>query len=368
MIPVSKPCITSVEHAAVLATVCGEQLTYGPRTREFEREFAKRLKTTHAIATTSGTTALHLLLAALNIGPSDEVIVPNLTFVATANAVKYTGATPVLVDIDSYTWGLDVRKLEAAITLSTRAIIVVHLYGSAADMDGIMAIANKYDIVVIEDAAEGLGGSYRNQPLGSIGHAAAFSFYGNKVMTTGEGGMVVTNDDELHDRCYLLRGQAVHPTRRYYHAELGFNYRITDLQSSLGLAQLTHLDDMLSRRQAIMSLYSELLPNFERPRHGNHERPNHPPIAPWLYTFLVPRHVDRDKLMVYLLDKEIETRPTFVPLNQLPMYSGQPDSDFPVSTNIGLRGISLPTFPDLSLASVYKIAETVLEGVARCCD
>ncbi len=209
----------------------------------------------HAVATSNGTTALHLCLATLGIGPADEVLVPDLTFVSTANVVRYTGATPVLVDSEPRTWGMDPVDARRKITPRTRAIIPVHLYGHPVDMDPLLALAAEHRLDIVEDAAEAHGARYKGRRVGALGRIGAFSFYGNKIITTGEGGMVVTNDPRLAERAAFLRDHAMDPRRRYYHPEIGFNYRMTNIQAAIGCAQLEQVDAILARRKVIADAY-----------------------------------------------------------------------------------------------------------------
>lgn len=352
-IPVSRPSLTTLERALLTSTFDSGQLTYGPACRAFEQRLADRLGVRHALVTSSGTTALHLALLAAGVHPGDEVLVPDLTFVATANSVTYCGATPVLVDIDPSTWCIDLHDAARKVTHRTKAIIPVHLYGYPCDMDGVNALAARNGLWVVEDAAEGLGGYFGDRPLGAIGDLGTYSFYGNKVVTTGEGGAVVTNDTALADLVYSLRGQSMDPARRYFHTAVGYNYRMTDLQAAIGLGQLDRLDSMLHSRCQIFDQYRSLL--------GALEHPHHRDMAPWLYTLLLPPHANRDQVAATLLNQHgIETRPTFVPLHRLPMYYGHCDGDFPVASDVGNRGLSLPTYVGLFEQHVDLIANTLL--------
>lgn len=347
--PVARPSLGEEELNNVMEVVTKGQLSAGPMVKEFERELADYLDCREVVVCSNGTVALHLALAGIGIGPGDEVIVPDLTYVATANAVAYTGAKPVLVDIERTTWGMDPDDVARKITEKTRAILPVHLYGQAANMNRLMEIAGAYGLRMIEDAAEGLGGSWGGQALGTIGIAGTFSFYGNKVITTGEGGAVVTNNVCFAETLRCLRGQGQHPEQRYFHNRLGFNYRMTDLQAAIGLAQLNRIDEMLKIRRAIFAVYHEVLHDFERVD-GN---------APWLFTFLLPKTVERPRVMAELLVREIETRPAFIPLHALPMYCDNPKK-FPVAYDIGTRGLSLPTYEALTEEDVKFIAQAVL--------
>lgn len=355
--PICRPCIGRIEKELVNQCLDTVSLSQGAMVRRFEKDLANYLDTKHVVATTSGTTALHLVLAALDIGPGDEVLVPDLTFVATANAVDYTGAKAIPVDIDTSTWCISTEDARKKITARTRAIIPVHLYGVACNMMAIARLASQFNLRVIEDAAEGFTGTYNyGEHLGTLGTAGIYSFYGNKVITCGEGGAVSTNDDALFKRLAFLRGQALDPVRRYYHPEVGYNYRMTDLQAALGVGQLTHLQAMLVRRKEIFEIYRQRL------CYSHGIAPVAPPYtrtAPWVFTFRPTPHVTRDALIARLAERGIETRPGFVPLHRLPMYR-QPDSFFPVASLIGDTAISLPTYPELTAFGVHEICDEVI--------
>lgn len=371
-IHVSEPAIDETEVAAITKCVRSGWLTQGKIVSEFEQRFAAFCMSAHGIATTSGTTALHLVLKALDIREGDEVIVPNLTFVATVNPVKYCGATPVLVDVDSATWNLDPLLVEKAITKRTRAIIVVHLYGLPAEMYAIKQIADKHGIYVIEDAAEAIGGIYHNKPVGSFSDAAVFSFYGNKTITTGEGGMVVTNNHDLANRLRYLRGQAQDVKGKYYHSEVGFNYRMTDMQATIGCAQMDKIASLITTRQEIWGEYANEFP---------HERRQHVPVdrlhAGWMFVLLFKNPLQRMAAERAFNENGIETRPVFVPLHRLPPYAKDsrdsevvpeivyaPYSTMPNSDSVYNRGLCLPTHSKMSfqdVQTVSKVGKDILE-------
>ena len=282
-----EPWIGRPELARVVRCVkSGWISSIGAEIGEFEARFAALCARRFGVATSNGTTALHLALAALGIGPGDEVIVPALTFVATANAVHYTGATPVFADADPVTWNVDPAAVAKSVTRRTRAILAVHLYGQPADMRALASTARRAGAVLVEDAAEAHGARYHGRPVGSLGAVACFSFYGNKMVTTGEGGMVLTSDAKLAARLRLLRDHAMSPKRRYYHTEIGFNYRMTTLQAALGLAQLDRFEEICRRKQRIAAWYRDGLRGLPLElaarRAGQRERPldvqrAHPP-------------------------------------------------------------------------------------------
>src|SRR6266478_2796390 len=322
----------------------------------FEQNFARFCGVKHAIATNNGTTALHLALVALDIGLGDEVIVPTLSFVASANAVRYCGATPVLIDCDEETLNIDWREIEEKITPRTRAIMPVHLYGHPADMDPILELARKHRLHIVEDAAEAHGAKYKDQPAGSIGTCATFSFYGNKIITTGEGGMVTTNDDELAAKLRLYRGQGMDPNRRYWHPVIGYNYRMTNIAAAIGCAQLERVDEALARRKQLASWYSSELshiPGLVLPVQKDYAEHVY-----WMYTVLLPEcsAETRDLVREFLESRGVETRPVFYPMHLLPPYEENP-ARYPKATQISIRGLNLPTHELLTEADVAHVSE-----------
>lgn len=349
--PIGNPSITQQEIDSVVATLVAGRLTQGESVVRFEKRLSDYLQVKHVIACSSGTAALHLALAAIGIGPGDEVLVPDLTYVATANAVTYVGATPVLVDVSPNTWNISLEDAERKVSSRTRAILPVHLYGIPCDMDALSAFAADHAIDVIEDAAEALGGYWKGDHCGTFGLCGTFSFYANKIITTGEGGAVVTDDDKLSGTLRYLRGQAVSPTRRFWHGELGFNYRMTDVHAAIGLAQLNRLDEFLTERRRVVSGYAAVL-----------DSPIVLGTSPWLYTGLLPKGVSFGAVEQQLVHRQIETRPVFVPMHRLPMYA-RPDSQFPVSCELSDRGMSLPTYPSLTDEDVKYISDSVLEAI-----
>lgn len=350
--PVSRPWFDEREAAAVTRVMRSGWLTQGEEVEWFEQQLASYLGVPHVVACSTGTAALHLTLAALKLGPGDEVLVPDLTYVACANAVRYVGATPVLVDVNPQTWTIDIDHAKFLMTARTRAIMPVHLYGVACDMHKIMAFASHNGLVVIEDASESLGGSWEGQPTGTWGDFGTFSFYANKVMTTGEGGAIVVRGDYMADVLRSLRGQAQSTKQRFFHGEVGYNYRMTELQAAIGRVQLEKLPLLLEERTRVMQQYEQLLG-------GTLESPILPHSAPWLYTGLMPR-IYAGGVRPYLEERGIESRPMFMPMHRLPMYA-KPDREFPVSTRIWPRGISLPTYPTLSNTGVQYIAAALKE-------
>lgn len=329
----------------------------------FEREFASFCGVQHAVAVSNGTAALHLALLALGIGAGDEVIVPDLTFISSANAVTYCGAKPVFADVDSATWTLDPGDVERKISTRTKAVMPVHLYGHPADMNALLELAKRHNIHVVEDAAEAHGAEYEQRRVGSFGDLATFSFYGNKIITTGEGGMVVTDDAELAHKVRLLKGQGMDPERRYWFPLVGYNYRMTNIQAAIGLAQVERLSWFIERRREVARQYDDLL----------QELPVSTPVEAswaknvyWLYSFCLPEEYDRDLLMAQLAEEAIETRPFFYPLHEMPPYLGQNQAGTcPTATRLAARGLSLPSSATLSAEDIARIVGAIRKSLQQ---
>jgi perosamine synthetase len=329
---------------------------------EFERAFARFCGVEHAIAVSNGTSALHLALVALGLKPGDEVIVPTLTYIATANAVTYCGAKPVLVDCDPRTLNMDPAAIVEKITAHTRGIIPVHLYGHPVDMDPIISVAREHGLFVLEDAAEAHGAEYKGRRVGSLSNCAAFSFFGNKIMTTGEGGMVTTNDSDLAAKLQLYRGQGLAPGRRYWHPVVGYNYRMTNIAAALGLAQLEQIDELMSARARLADWYRLKLERLANKLVPQAAEPWTRPVL-WMQTVMLRRgdEAKRDSVMQRLDAAGIETRPVFYPMHLLPPY--QEDATlYPNATRCALRGMNLPTHGGLTEADVERICR-VLEAI-----
>lgn len=356
-IPVSQPALVGNERKYVLDCLDSNWISSkGEYICLFEQKFAEYLGVKHALTCCNGTIALHLSLLALGIGAGDEVIVPTLTYVATTNAVSYTGATPVLIDCETDTWNIDASKIEPLITTRTKAIIPVPLYGHPCDMTPILEIAQRYGLYVVEDAAEALGAHYSGRLCGSIADISTFSFYGNKTVTTGEGGMVVTDDDELAAKVRLLRGQGMDPNRQYWFSQIGYNYRMTNIQAAIGLAQIENIQLFLAKRREIAGWYNKYLsgiPGITLPvirKYATHSW--------WLYSILVDQEYgeSRDAVMARLSENGVESRPFFYPMHVMPVYSGC-DTPFDVATAVARMGINLPTFYDLCEHHVVHVAK-----------
>ncbi len=364
-IPISKPYIGPREKELVLEALdSGWVSSIGKYIDEFEVNFARYCGTRYALAVSNGTTGLHLALAALGLQPGDEVIIPDLTFVATANAVAYTGATPVLADVDPDTLCLDPASVRALITARTKAIMPVHLYGHPADMDALSEIAAAHGVAIIEDAAEAHGAEYRGRRVGGFGICGVFSFYGNKVITTGEGGMLTTNDQEFYQRARRLRDHAMSPQRRYFHEERGFNYRITNLQAALGVAQLERIDEFLDRRTEIMNWYNSEIAASDHIRLNRVK--NWAKSAFWMVCLEVDwfDETRRDAFMQALKTRGIDSRPYFCTMSSMPMYK-QPS--LPVAARKAQIGLNLPSYFELTKADVRRIASDVNKILIASC-
>lgn len=354
MIPVAEPMLGEEElNNVVEAIKSGWISSKGKFIPQFEEEFAQYCGVKHGVATANGTVALHLALVALGIGEGDEVIVPTLTFVATANAVRYTGAKPVFIDSHPDYWCIAPDKIEGAISPRTRAIIPVHLYGHPCDMDAITDIAKRRNLYIIEDAAEAHGAEYKGKKVGSFGAIACFSFYGNKLITTGEGGMCLTGDEALAEKMKILRNHGMNPEKRYWYDVVGFNYRMTNLQAAVGVAQLKKLDRFITRKREIAKTYNSLLKSVKGI--------NLPPEMPWaknvywMYSVLVTEEfgIDRDSWIKELEGKGIETRPFFSPVHLMPHYNQ--GRTFPIAEELSQKGINLPSSVKLTELEIKSI-------------
>ncbi len=322
----------------------------------FEEKFGSYIGVKNSVAVSNGTVALHLALLALDIKEGDEVIVPTLTYIATVNPVKFVGATPVFVDARRDTWQIDYEKIEQRISSKTKAIIITHLYGHPCEMDQIMHICKKYNLYLIEDCAEALGSKYKGVHVGTFGDISTFSFYGNKTITTGEGGMVVTNNDKLKDKIFLYKMQGVSSTKRYWHEVIGYNYKMTNICAAIGLAQLEKVKMILDMKKNVAKWYSD---SFDQLGIDYHKSQKSVFNSYWMFSVLTGSNKQRNSLQDYLLKRYgIETRPTFYPVHTMPMYYKKNNS-FPISEDIGLRGVNLPSSANLSKKKVEYISRII---------
>jgi perosamine synthetase len=362
-IPVCAPFFTGKERQYVLEAVdSGWISSAGEFIGRFERAFAALCRVRHAESCANGTVALHLLLHAWGIGPGDEVIVPSETFVATANAVLYCGAQPVFCEVDEKSWVIDVDDALARVTAKTKAIIGVDLFGVVADYAALragLAKLGRSDIKLIEDAAEAAGSTVDGKPTGSLADAAIFSFFGNKTLTTGEGGAITTDDVELGARLKFLKNHGMDSKRRYYHPELGFNYRMTNLQAAVGCAQVEAAADLCARKQRIGERYRRARAQLDRGHIA--EPPKKHNVVPWLHALVDDKLASesaRDALLGRMLEHGVETRPFFVPLHTFPYFTGT--SPLPRTEHLAARGVCLPSGAGLTDAEVDRAVEVFL--------
>ncbi len=355
-IPVYQPDLSGNEKAYVNQCLDTTWISSrGEFIERFQRGFAQRIGASDALAVCNGTVAIHLPLVALGVGPGDEVIVPSLTYVAAVNAIRYVGATPVFADSDLLTWQVDPADVEARITPRTKAILAVHLYGQACNMTALCALARRKGLLVVEDCAEAFGTKIGARHVGTFGDAASFSFFGNKTITTGEGGMVVMRDPAAHRLALKLRGQGLADTREYWHDIVGYNYRMTNICAAIGLAQLERADQFLARKRAIAQQLATQLAGLPLSVHGEAPGTTH---SYWMISVATDDAAQRDPLRNALRLAGIETRPLFHPVHTMPMYAaGQ--TGLARAIDLGQRGINLPSWPGMSDEEVRSIADAI---------
>lgn len=366
MVPVNEPHIA--KNALKYVSECidtGWVSSAGRYLKEFEEEFAKYIGVKHAITTTSGTASLHLAIAALNIKKGDEVILPSHTMMASAAAVVYTGATPILVDVERDSWNMNVDQVKNKITKRTKAIMPVHVYGHPVDMDPLLELAKKHKMAIVEDAAESTGAEYKGVKTGAIGDIGCFSFYANKIITTGEGGMFVTNSDRIATHARLLKDMAHSPKRRFLHEEIGFNYRMTNMQAALGVAQLEEVEEYVAKKRWMANIYNEILSKIkgltlpiERPWAKN---------VYWMYGILVEDEfgATRDELKDMLYKQGVDTRTFFIPMHKQPalkklgLFKGE---RYPISDEIGHRGLYLPSGLAITEEQILTVCKAISDA------
>lgn len=363
-VPIAKPIIGEEEIENVVEVLKSGMIAQGPKVMEFEEKFANWIGAKYGIATNSGTSALHVALLACGIGEGDEVITTPFTFIASGNAIVYTGATPVFADIDLDTYTIDPDKIEDLITDKTRAILPVQLYGQAADMDKIREIAEKHDLKIIEDAAQAHGAEYNGEKVGTLGDMACFSFYPTKNMTTSEGGMIITNDEELAKKAQMFRAHGA--SERYHHDEIGYNFRMTDIAAAIGLAQLNVIDEFNNKRISNANYLNEQLKNVEgivTPKSpDNYKHVYHQ------YTILVEKG-NRDDWVEFLTNKGIGTGIHYpIPLYNQPIYKKLGiEGDCPLAEKAADNVISLPVHPSLTKEDLDLVVDAVKEASAKFC-
>ncbi len=363
MIKVSQPFLNEIETNNILDALSTGAISgfFGTYITKFENDFAKFCGVEHGIAVTSGTTALHLAMIVLDIKEGDEVIVPTYTNMASFFAVMYQGATPVAVDIEKDTWNMDVSKIEPLINKNTKAIMPVHIFGHSVDMDPLLELARKYNLAVVEDCAQAHGAEYKGRRVGSMGDIGCFSFYANKIITTGEGGMLVTNNAEYAERAKSVKCLAFGDKNKFMHKELGYNYRMTNLQAAIGCAQLNKIDEIIQRKRMIASWYTELLKGsdlltlpVEREGYKN---------MYWMYHIVLSEKcsLSRAEVMDQLHKQGVETREGFVPYNQQEaLVVDCSAAGFEVANYIGAQSFYLPSGPELTRDDVETVCKKLL--------
>jgi perosamine synthetase len=367
MIPVCEPLLDGREMKYVMDCIETNWISSaGKYIPQFEEKFSQYCDMPYGIACSNCTTGLHMSMVALGIGPGDEVIIPDFTLIVSANTVILAGAKPVLVDVDAKTWCIDPALIEAKITPRTKAIMVVHMYGHPCDMEAITDVARRHNLFVIEDCAQAHGAEVNGRKAGGLADVACFSFYGNKILTTGEGGMVLCRDKGIAERLQLLRNQGFQEPR-FVHEVMGFNYRITNIQAAIGVAQTEMIEEKIERKRWIGDTYNKLLsgqPDITLP----YEAPWAKNVY-WMYGIVVQDGFGRtkDELMAMLKTKGVDTRSFFCPMSLQPLFKGSdsrfPDisGEYPVSVDLWNRGLYLPSGLGLTGAQMEEVAEKLLE-------
>lgn len=354
-IPVYRPRLSGNEAAYVAECMTSGWISSrGAFIARFEEAFARSVGVSAATSVANGTVALHLALEALGIGAGDEVIVPSFTYIASVNTILQAGARPIFVDSLSETLQVDPTAIERAITPRTKAVMIVHLYGHPCDMDAITELCRSRGLLLVEDCAEAFGTRWRGVHVGTFGDAATFSFFGNKTITTGEGGMVLARDPAVMERCRRLKSQGVSPEREYWHDMLAYNYRMTNIHAAIGLAQLEQAETILRDKRAVAERYERLLDGLPMRVH----RPVGDVVhSYWMCSIILDDATQRDGLRRHLAEAGVETRPFFPPAHRMPHC--RTDDHLPVADALGSAGLNLPSFPDLTDAETYHIAETI---------
>lgn len=370
MIPVNEPLLDGNEKKYLIECIeTGWISSEGPFIKRFEEGFAARVGRRHGIAVSNGSVALDAAIVALDLKSGDEVILPTFTIISCAAAIVRAGAVPVLVDSDPLTWNMDVEQVERRITARTKAIMVVHIYGLPVDMAPLEVIAAKHGLVIIEDAAEAHGQTYRQRPCGSFGELSTFSFYPNKLVTTGEGGMIVTDSDKLAERCRLLRNLYFAPPRRFVHEEIGWNFRLTNLQAAVGVAQLERLDEFVARKRAMGRRYSAALSGAD----AQLQLPVTSVLGEenlfWVYGVVLRESVnfDADEAIRRLASRGVGTRPFFWPMHEQPVLRNRGlflGESYPVAERIARRGFYLPSGLALTNEQIDAVTAALLEIIA----
>ena len=355
---VYQPCLTGNEKKYVDECLDTSWISSrGHFVTDFENTFANYIGMKHGVAVFNGTVAIHLALMALGIKEGDEVIVPSFTYVASANPVVMVGATPVFVDSIMSSWQIDPEDIKRKITRKTKAVIAPHMYGHPCDMDPICKICKDNNLFLVEDCAEAIGSQYHGKMVGSFGDISCFSFFGNKTITCGEGGMVLTNDEELYRKSANLKNQGLSPTREYWHDVVGYNYRMTNIQAAIGLAQFEHINPIIKAKIDNANWYMKELAGLPVVFH----KPAEKDIVHtyWMCSILCEDMKTRDEVRAYLKANGVETRPTFPTIHKMPMYLDPKGGEFPVAQALAERGMNLPSYPQLTMDDIHNICSVI---------
>jgi perosamine synthetase len=369
MIPVCVPLLGKKELEYVVDCIKTNWISSkGKYVEEFENKFAKYCNCKYGVSTTSGTTAIHLALASIGLKKGDEVIVPAFTMISSVFPIVYCGAKPVLVDAESETWNMNTDQIEEKINDRTKAIMPVHIYGHPCNMDNIVKLAEEYDLYIVEDAAEAHGAEYNGKKTGGLGGIGCFSFYANKIITCGEGGMIVTNDEKIAETAKSLRNLSFPKGERIYlHSQVGYNYRMTNMQAAIGLAQLERIDELVEMRRKNAKLYNDLLTDVDGIKLPPEKK--WAKNVYWMYSILIGPEfgTTRDELMKKLKDRQIETRPFFIPMNKQPVFQDLGffrGETFPIATDLSRKGLHLPSSSGLKATEIQYIYNMIKE-IAR---
>ena len=366
--PIAKPHITKKEEKYVLEALRSGVLSIGPKVQEFEKKFAEFIGTKYACAVSSGTAGLHLAMIAAGIKEGDEVITSPFSFVASANAVLYVRAKPIFVDIDPVTYNFDPKKIEKKISKKTKAILVVHIFGQAADMDPILKIAKKYKLKIIEDACESIGATYKGKKVGTFGESAVFAFYPNKQMTTGEGGMLVTDSKEIYELCSSLRNQGRSENMQWLdHSRLGYNYRLDEMSAALGLAQIEKVDFLLSERRNVAEIYTKYLKPYSKFIQIPAFAPVHTHTWFVYVITLLSKNVNRDEIIMKLAKEGVASKPYLPSIHLLSFYRklfGYKEGDFPISEKVSNKAVALPFYIGLKETDIKFIVQKLIKLIS----
>jgi len=366
-IPVARPSLDGNELKYLTECITENWISSKGKFIEiFEKQFSEYCGCKYALAVSNGTVALHLALVSLGIGTGDEVLIPSLTFIATANAVAYTGAKPVFIDSELDTWNIDPQKLELAITVNTKAIIPVHLYGQPAQLKTITEVAVKHKLQVIEDAAEAHGAKFMGKMVGSIGDIGCFSFFGNKIITTGEGGMLVTNNKKIYEKAKILRDHGMSTNKKYWHDVIGFNYRMTNMQAAIGCAQMEKIDNILENKKWIAKIYKKNLTQIKGiilPTENDWSENVY-----WMYPINInlydtDNEAIRDHVLLALEEEGIEGRPFFFPVHIMPPYQSESPLELINVEKLSKNGLVLPSYLGIKEEDIEKICQIIASEV-----